>query len=243
VALAREIVELSGVDRYLEHLGLAARGEFGRLFWRLQNGQAALQAVAPLFRRDVLTATAAEVLAQRLDSEHAQALIDWLRSPLYRRIHRLEAEASNQASHSKYRQFVSRLPDTGIPPRRLALVQQMEQDSRAAEFQVEMERAVRQALGRALSPLLPREHGSEDVGPAALDEKERMRIEVLTMALFAYRSLSEAELEAYARFEGSPAGLWASGVLRASLKETIRVAERRASVAVKMLAMRKAAAR
>lgn len=243
--LAREVVELSGIDRYLENLALTVRGEFGRLFWRLEDGQAAWQAVAPLFRRDVMTASATEVLARHLESQHTPALLDWLRSPLYRRINRLEVEASSPASQSKYRQFVSGLPDSGIPPRRLATVQKMERASRAAEFQVEMERAVRQALRQALSPLLASGRGADGQGveEAGRDETERMRVELLTVVMFAYRTLTDAELEAYARFEASPAGLWASGVFRECLREALRAAEQRATLAIKMLAFRRASGR
>jgi hypothetical protein len=234
-ALAFELIERSGMDQSLERLAEKGRGAFWLRAWRTGNLEIAWAATAPLLRRDVLAKTAVTCLARQLDGEHLPSVLAWFRSSLGEKIRRLEVEATSPARHADYRKFVGRLPETTIPESRLAAVQEMEEESRGVERHAELERAMRRAMAHALAPL-----GREDDEDAAADPAgdERLRFWLTTAALFAYDSLTDAEVEAYLRFERSPGGVWFWTLYWACLHETVAATEAQAAAAVKTLARR-----
>jgi hypothetical protein len=231
----REIMNLSGLDHWIDYLANSARGEFGRYRWRISQPDAAWAALTQAFRRDALAATAAQVLLRTVEPDDVAPMLAWLRAPLSRKITELQAELTAPTRQQEYRTFVSKLPDAPPPSARIALIQRLERERQVAQFQVEMPRAVRASMARVLSPLKTstgrfRNGEEDDTRPR---NEEWARFYAVTMMLFAYRSLTDEELAEDAQFSESPLGVRWLKIYEESLREALRIAEQRAAAALR----------
>jgi hypothetical protein len=230
LVLAQEILTRSGMDRWLDHLVTVSRNEFGRFRWRLADPQAAWAALGQGFKRETMAGPAAECLAQGLRADDRAAVLEWFRSPLGERARQLRDEVQTPQRQVDYRNFVSRLPDAP-PPARLSLVQALERGTRMATLQVEVEHRTRRAVADALRPLLAPDQRTEEVADERSEgEEERMRFHSVTMMLFAYRRLSEGDLQEMARFAASPSGVRFTQLYGRCVRAALTAAEQRAAL-------------
>jgi hypothetical protein len=237
--VVREIMDLAGIDRYVDSLARGAQGDLARLAWSTREPDAAWEALVPVVRRDVLAAATAAALARRLagESEHLAVLLAWLRSSEHSRIRQAEIEAAKPASHSPYRRFVTSLVENNVKLPHLSLIQQLERAGPGADRHLALERSLRQAMQRAVAPLALRavNDGEDDTDAQAA---ERARFWRVTRSLFAYRGLGSSQIEAAVRFERSPAGVWFTRIAWESLEEAIVEVEQRATRAITSVATR-----
>jgi hypothetical protein len=228
-AVARELIELSGMDRSLEHLAEIGRQSASTLVWRRRDVQRAWSTLIPLLRRDVLAKPATACLARHLSAGHGTELMAWFRTPLGDRIQKLEAELATPSGREEYRKFVIQLPDAKIVPARLELVQRMAERSRMAEQQTDLDASMRTAMARALG----QSDDDEDESRDRLATNEHNRFWAVTAMLFAYESLTDAELQTYDRFDASPPGVWFTNTYWDCLRETVKATEQRVAEALK----------
>lgn len=240
---ARELIELAGIDRYVEDLVRGAQGELARLAWSTREPNAAWAALVPVFRRDVVAAATTAALARRLETEHLPAVLAWLRSPEHLRIREAELEVAKPANHRRYRQFVASLAETSPKLPHLSLIQQLERSGRGADRHLALERALRQAMRRAVIPLATRSATDDEEEDGSTRAEERTRFWLVTATLFAYRGLGSAQIEAAVRFERSPAGTWFTTAAWESLEEAVTVVEGRAAAAIRSVAARSISSR
>jgi hypothetical protein len=225
------------MDRWLEYLVTLSRTEFGHLRWWLRDPVPAWTALMRGFERKELARPAVDCLLRGLSPDDRTAVLTWLRTPLADKAQQLRDDAISPDRRPRYLDFVSRLPDSPPPPSRLALVQALERESRAAAFQVEVQRGVRQAVAAALRPLLPAGGPGGEVDEDRIDEhEEQMRFYSVSMILFGYRDLSEAELEQMVRFAASPAGTRFRHLSQECVRAALTAAQQRAEAAVRALA-------
>ncbi|HSF06576.1 MAG TPA: DUF4124 domain-containing protein [Methylomirabilota bacterium] len=241
--IARELIELAGIDRYVEDLMRGAQGDLARLAWSTREPNAAWAALGPVFRRDVVASATTAALARRLDTEHLPAVLAWLRSGEHLRIREAEIEAAKPANQRLYRRFVASLAETNPKLPHLGLIQQLERSGRGTDRHLALERALRQAMRRAVVPLATPSAINEDEEDANLRSEERTRFWLVTATLFAYRGLGSAQIEAAVRFERSPAGVWFTAAAWESLEEAVAVVEQRAAAAIRSAAARSISSR
>jgi hypothetical protein len=230
-----ELMALSGMESYLDGLATRAREEFVRRRWRLADPESAWAGVARGFHAEALAATARRTLENGLSAADREALLAWFRSPLVARARRLQHDASSAAQAAQYRAFVSRLADAPPPATRVARVQWFERQARMAKFQTEVTHAVRDAVQRVLAPLTVRgRRGAveEDDGRIGAEEEDA-RFFYVTMMLFAYRTLSDEELDEAAHFAASPLGTRFTALTRESVRAALRAAEQDAMAALR----------
>jgi hypothetical protein len=232
-ALALELIELSGMDRSLEHLAEIARQTAYTKIWRRRDVQRTWSTLMPLLRRDVLAKPATACVARHLGAGPSTEMMAWVRSPLGAKIQKLEAELASSGGRQEYRKFVIGLPDTKIQPARLEIVQRMEERSRMAERQSELEASMRAAMGRVLGQGQSDEDNDDDESRDRLATNEHNRFWAVTAMLFAYHNLTEAELQTYDRFDASPTGVWFTNTYWGCLRETVKATEQRLTEALK----------
>lgn len=237
-ALARELIDLSGMDRTLEHLAETGRQTATAWAWRRGDVQRRWSTLMPLLRRDVLAKAATACVARHLSPGPSAGgpgpgteMMAWLRSPLGAKIQKLEADLASPEGRQAYRKFVIGLPDTAVQPARLQIVQQMAERSRMAEQQTDLEASMRSAMGRVLGQA--DEDDDEDDTRERLVTNEHNRFWAVTAMLFAYHDLTEAELQTYDRFDASPTGVWFTTTYWGCLRETVKVTEQRLTEALK----------
>jgi len=237
-APVHDLMRLSGMDRRLGLLVALARNEFRNARRRLTDPEAVWKAVARGFNRDEMAPVAARCLLTRLTPEERERALEWLRSPLFRRLARLRDDVLGPARRRQYRQFVARLPDDPPPPSRIALARALEEQTRAGLFQLQVQRAVTGAIATVLEPLTgrarPAAPGAGDGNAAA--EDDAMRFYGVTMILFAYGALSDAELEEVIRVTGSPDGARFTEVYQDCVRAAIAAGRERAAIEIRRLA-------
>jgi hypothetical protein len=235
----REIIDLSGLDHWIDYLANSARGEFGRYRWQIAKPEAAWAALSQAFGRDALAATVGQALMRTVEPHDVGPLLAWLRSPLSRKITELQAALTNPARQHEYRTFVTKLPDARPPAARLALIHRLERERQVTEFQLELAGAARASVARVLAPLQAstgRVPGVEDTDDTRPRGEDGARFHAVTLMLFAYRNLTDGELDEYVRFSESPAGRRSLTIYEESLREAVRVAEQRAAAALQLQA-------
>lgn len=242
-SVVREVMELAGIERYVDNLARGAHGDLARLAWSTRDPGAAWAALAPVFRPDVVAAATATALTRRLEGPHLPALMAWLHSSEHQQIRQAELEAAKPVNHRLYRQFVSSLTDSGAKLQHLSLVQQLERSGRGADRHLALDRALRHSMRRAVAPIAVRSGSYDDEEEVSTRTEERTRFWLVTGTLFAYRGLGSSQIEAAVRFERSPAGVWFTGVAWESLEEAVQVVEQRAAAAIRSLAARSLSSR
>ena len=146
--------------------------------------------------------------------ERLPALIEWLHSPLARKLADLEARAYAPESRQELVEFAGSLSTTPPPQPRLLLIHRLYESNRISDIEVEATIALVHTTAQAISPALPKEkrYGANELNRALGGVKSRyrsvMRNAKLVQYLFAFQSAPDVELEQYAGFLESDNGKW-----------------------------------
>jgi len=167
-------------------------------------------------------------LAARCESEHQEAVLAWLQSPLATRFMAARLAASDPAAGpAEMKVFVETERASSAAAQRLALVERFNAAARVAD--ISAENILQSAFGVAvmLDALRP---AGERLGPDAIRQSMTLRRELLipifqaTAAIrsrFIFRSFSDSDLEAVVQFAESDAGVWYYETMSTVLRETL----------------------
>jgi hypothetical protein len=142
------------------------------------------------------------------------ALLQWLRSDLARKLAGLEQRAYLPASHQSLVEYAAALTATPPPEARLLLIHRIYDATRTCDMEVESTIALVYTTAQAIDPALPPEkrYTSSELDRALGPVKSRYRSVLknarLVHYLYAFQSISDDELERYARFLESDSGKW-----------------------------------
>ena len=217
-----EIVESAAVRAHLERLSRDVLAWFNAAADRVEAAEARRGLLARAFDPDTLERRVTHVLTERLDAPRREQLLAWFRSPLGRRIARLEAEVSRPGPAHTMVRFVDELPTRLPPTKRIALVQRLLRAQKITADPIETRNLFRAAIERTarLQPgalSLP-----YDDEASQLQLVEAATLSYVVTAVFAYRDLSDEELAAYAAFAESPAGDWLTKTYHGVILDTVR---------------------
>jgi hypothetical protein len=220
LALAREWLALTGLDRRLEQVAREVESDLEFRRWEVR-GPERLETVVRAFAPATLIHAAAAGVAARLHDAPAEPAVSWLRSPLGRRVTECAGPVREGDRYEGWFEFLTTLPETVPPSARLALVQRLVRAGGVAVQNTEVEIAVERIV-------------DETVAAARRDRttlgQRRRSLEAATFeqvaaVLFTCRSLDDAELEDAVGFREGPAGRWTTEVYRDALLAAIRAAE------------------
>jgi hypothetical protein len=222
-AIIDTLLELSGTRSQIAQL--TDQRQFRSIFAGIGDADQAqrLQGIfAGAFRPDAFYGPLRARLNQYLTPARTPILLQWLSTPLSRRVVELESKASSPQARADLERFAGSVQNEPPPQTRMNLVQRLDSARRSSEFRVEIAmvliRNVHQALGSG---------GSTRESDAAID---RLRSEMWRTArdgtllhfLYTYRGLSDAELEEYVRFWESDDGRWFTPILHEGFLDAIR---------------------
>jgi Uncharacterized protein conserved in bacteria (DUF2059) len=228
------LLERSGLGVQLESLSAVVRVQFQPAGRRL-SGQDRLtidRIVSERFAADALYARIRREFAQNLDAAKLTTALAWYNSPLGNRIIGLELAALVYNGGSE---AVADLESNRPLPRRLALIQRLDAGRGTSETTLDMTVAIVRSLTRAFQHSLP---AVARLSPAQLDEEltrarnrtlEQFRDACLVSMIFAYRTLSDHELDQYVQFVESEAGQWYMGMKNSTLLTAVEVASEAAA--------------
>ncbi|MBI4871587.1 MAG: hypothetical protein HY814_08465 [Candidatus Riflebacteria bacterium] len=169
-------------------------------------------------------------LERDLSSRDAKECVEFLASPLAKKLTDLEAGLSGPEASARASEFARTLKPDAKGSARKALVQRQIDRSDAVDSYVRRSRYMSIALHQSVSRILPPEQRPSreefDRQLAELDRQLRpaFRTELTSLLLFAYRSVPDTELQAAIAFYESRAGQALRSSLQRSGTETFESA-------------------
>ncbi|RMD79925.1 MAG: hypothetical protein D6809_02465, partial [Gammaproteobacteria bacterium] len=174
----------------------------------------------------------------RRDLERALAL---LRSPLARRMDRLEEAAASPAAQEELERFAASPEARRASPARRALIRRLMKAQQAAEALLDLQEATFRGMVAAFNPGLPPERRLEgaELEQVTREMRRRARPQVEryleTAMLYTYREASDEELARYAELLERPAAQRVHRLLLRALEEAMGEAARRAGQGMRRL--------
>lgn len=214
------LLQRSGIEHFLEALpqqvgeGLAAAiAEDPDGTALLADSVQSLQDSAnTTFASGQLAPVIRQVLERRIDADVAREVLAWLDSPLGTRLTLLENVASSPDFPRQLEAYMRTLPDNPPAAERLELLQELDRAANITESGIEVVLHMQLALVVAVVETLPEQQRPTIAELLQSLESERPAIEQmlkqvsLSSLLFTYRDVSDADLQQYIAFLGSPAG-------------------------------------
>jgi hypothetical protein len=148
------------------------------------------------------------------DAKRSTALLEWLRTPLARRVMEQELRVASFGQVKPMQQYLKQLQAQPLPAARQALLEDLQQSSRVMEY---YRRTIALMLRNAMTAINATAPAHRRVSPEQLEqlllrEQDKiapaLRQSVRDTVRFTYRDLSDDEVRAYTRFLESDLGRW-----------------------------------
>ena len=215
-ALARELYELSGLEKQVAQLGEVSvaglneeyeQGGLPERYYKYLLPLARDAYNAHKIRRDLL-----QRIEKNLDATCIEAILSWLRSPQGRKITIAEEAASTPEGIQRMQAFAAQLQTYPTSLRRLQLVKRLDKATNSTELMIDMATITVHGVMKELNAILP---SAQRVDHYTLEQqmntqRSQMRRSFqnvcIVSSLYTYQSLSDDELERYVEFAESNFG-------------------------------------
>ena len=235
-----EIFFLSGLEAQLdvvgENLGAAIGPQIQHL--PLAQGQALENAVLREFAAEALQREVERHLERAYQPQYAELALQWLRSPIGRRIAKLDLAAARPEGAAALESYARNIGSNPPPATRVSLIRQLDAATGMTDFTVDaaLTAALATALG-ANGALPSAKRGAEsDIRAAIEAQRDALRPEIEMMItasmLYSYQSLEDGELSSYIDFSNGEAGRWYHESVKRALLNTLEGASTRVGRAV-----------
>jgi hypothetical protein len=231
---ADELLELSGVKPQLATAVLKLGAEFKPRRSQLASDDAAVfdQIMTRNFAADKLYNTLRGEFRRRADGKKIAEVLQWLGSPLGRKITELEVTAGLEPDAGR-RATTFAAGRGGPPPGRVALMERIDWVAGVTDGSLESILAVARAMAMALNSALPpdqrqtTDHVERQIQQQRARSRAQLAQSTITFMLYEYRSLEDQELEQYAEFLATDAGRWYSATMSKALIRTVALTAQR----------------
>lgn len=231
------MLEQSGFNKLLQYVPDFAQAVLRQSSGALEpEASSALSAAfsdafaTPAVQRDVI-----EILSAHYDEARASAYIEQLRNPISLRMAELERSTSNPANLDDFKAFAASLQETPPDALRSRLIQRLDQANRTTQFSVDMQTAFFKAIFVAIEPVMEADMRLGDgelekmVDEVRTSLEERLRNNTRLSYLYAFRDVSNEDLEDYIELCESESYRWAIQLLgNAMISALNRAADRAA---------------
>lgn len=187
-----------------------------------------ISSVEKNFAGEKLEHHALEIIESNWDQDHAETVLQWLRSPEGRRITQLEKTSNTQEASREIEAFAAELENVPPPANRLALIDEVDRAVDATRHSVDAYLATMLAVGITVNSTGP---AAADLDINALNAqvetvraqiREPMHQSLRVAMLYTYRDVPEQDLRKYIEVMGSDAGRWYNNTMSAAFSDTIR---------------------
>jgi hypothetical protein len=218
----------SGLKVQLESLSAGVRVQFLRGRGRLSGEDRVTidRIVSERFAAETLYARIEREFERNFDGAKLAEALEWYGSPLGKRITGLELAALVVGAQA------ADLENIGPSSRRLELLQRLDVGGGASETTVDVTMVIVRNMVRAFQPVLPavarlsRGQLEDKIAQARSRTLDQIRQACLLTMLFAYRELSDEELDRYVQFVESESGQWYMNLMNSALLTAVdRAAE------------------
>jgi hypothetical protein len=233
-SVADELLELSGVKAQLATAALKLGGEFKPRRAQLGPDDVAAfdQVLARNFAVERLYDSLRAEFRRRADAKKMVEVVEWLSSPLGRKITELEVAAALEPDAGR-RATAFAAGRGGPGSARLALVERIDWVAGVTDGSLESILAVARAMTSTLNAALPTdqrqttEQVERQLQQLRATSRARLAQSVTTFMLYEYRALEDQELEQYAEFLATDAGRWYSATMSKALIRTVALTAQR----------------
>jgi hypothetical protein len=235
-----EIFFLSGLEAQLDVVGESLGAAIALQIQHLPpaQGQALERAVLREFSADALQREVERYLERAHQSRHAELVLQWLRSPIGRRIAKLDLAAARPEGAPALQTHALNIGSNPPSAARVSLIRELDAATGMTDFTVDA--ALTSALATTLganAELPPAKQGVESDIRASVEAQRgvlRPEIEKMTTSsmLYSYQSLEDGELRSYIDFSNSEAGRWYHESVKSALLSTLEGASTRVGRAV-----------
>ena len=215
-----ELYVKSGMEKQVEELPPVIQSLFDRSVPGDDQARKLPKEILSAMRTSVPEAYAPEKLKKTILAELTGKLTDqdikdtlqWLDSPIGKKCTQLEEEASTPEALAAMQEYAARLHNSPPTAERLKVLREFDAAAKVTADAVEMAIHTQVAVTMALRATLPTDQQQpieeiyreiEKTRPAVEAEA---RTQTLISQLYAYRSLTDAEIQTYTEFAKSPAG-------------------------------------
>jgi hypothetical protein len=236
----RDLLELSGLRQQLEWMAVGTRAQLQARLGSLQTEERAAvdRVAADSFGAERMQALVSESVSAHLDEAKLGQVLAWYRTPAGRKITAAELVAGMPHAQDELAAFARAREARPAEAARLERLRRLEAVVGGSEFTFDVVLAVADGLRRGVEPFVSVERRrvmaslDREAASGRVQAVEQIRATTLVTAEFAYRGVSDDELDAYLSFLASPAGRWLTAALHRSLLHAIRTSTEEAIVAI-----------
>lgn len=235
-----EIFFLSGLEEQLALIGDGLGEALAPQVQQLPPAQSETiqRVVLSEFNADTLQRGVEGHLEKAHDPRHAERVLEWLRSPLGRRISKLDIAATRPEGMRAMQAYAEALAVSPAPATRVALVSKLDAATGMTDFTIEATLASAMATAVGINGAQPSAQRVDETQLRAAVEAQRdvlrPEIQKVTMVsmLYSYQSLSDEDLADYVAFSESAPGRWYHDVVKRALLSTLTDASSRVGRAI-----------
>ena len=232
-ALVSDLYLKSGLKKQLEMFPVTSKAALGGALVRdprIRDMPADLVAamtgtIDRAFSEGELKGIVLKDLGEKLTVPEIREALEWLDSPLGRRITLMEEMASTPAGYFGTERYAEELKTKPPAIVRLGLVGRLDKAIKATDSNVDMMLSMQAALAMAMFSALPAEHEMpfesllKEMAKAKPALEAEMHSQVQIGMLYTYRDLTNGELEKYIGFVTSPSGQKYQSAMTAATKK------------------------
>ncbi len=221
-AMVTQIVAASGMDEMLEQLPAMVAMGFDQQppppvgqeeFYKFRD--TFLQSFDPVKTKPALV----RFIEKRYDAQRYAEVVALLDRPLSKKMTALELQAQTPEAFQEMMQFANSMLSQPSP-QRLALVERLDRAQQATESMVEVQMMVPSAIMKNMNRIVPadKKMADDEIVQMLAQMREQslpqVRQFIQLSMVYAYRSVSDDELEEYTQLVESDTGLYLTTLLR-----------------------------
>jgi len=215
------LMEASGLNRQLAQIPDRMRTQFlqqkGALPEKAQ--ERAAEILGNAFEAQSLHKLAREEIGVNYNAAHAVAVLDFLNTPLGKKVTEMEVHHGTPAGQEEYVKFKDMLSTNKPSEARMNLVGEFNEAARLSEQGLEMVISMVMAMISGMAEFAPREKQPSEEQIKAVEDRLRKQFttmiiaETMTSLLHTYKELPDAEFKQMIDFYKTDAGKWFTGVV------------------------------
>ncbi|HET7874257.1 MAG TPA: hypothetical protein VFN71_01930 [Methylomirabilota bacterium] len=233
-----EVLALSGARRQIDALHASVQARLRERYAALDNEAQSLlgRFLALALRADTVYPVVRARFRADYDAEHVAAALTWFRSPVGRKMARLESQAAAPDAAPALREFESELAAKPPSSERFVLINRVAEAQNQPDFFFDAVRGLAGGIAKGVDRVQATELASrlyeleQTAGTLAGQTRAYIDRETFILLLFTYREARDAELDQYMRFLRSDAGRWHSRTLQQGVIEALDASGEKAVV-------------
>lgn len=236
-AQVKRIVDRSGLEKLIKHVPQLAQGVLKQSSGALEPkvNSALSDAFNQAFQPETVQRNFMAVVRSHYDAKQADDYLKLVESPLARKMAQLERALNDPEQQNNLRHFAEQLQSKPIADNRQALIKRLDKANHTSQLRIDMEAAFFKAVFTAIEPVMEADMrlGEGEMQQMETEVRQSLQspVELGTQAyyLYAFRDLSDSELQSYVELCESSAHRWAIQLLGNAMVSALNQGAQRAA--------------